>query len=91
MDGKGGLDSALTSGWAVESDRLLKESLTRLPGFGPVMLGPPTWQQVVMEVGPALTLAWPGWTGHPQETVPRSLQQGPRREAGGIGGGTLEQ
>lgn len=44
-----------------------------------------------MEVGPGPTLVWPGWTGHPQETVPRSLQQGPHQEAGGIGGGTLEQ
>lgn len=53
--------------------------------------GTPTWQQVVTEVGPGPTLVWPGWTGHPQETVLRSQQQGPHQEAGGIGGGTLEQ
>lgn len=29
-----------TSGWAAESDRLLKGSLKRLPRFGPVMPGP---------------------------------------------------
>lgn len=51
----------------------------------------PTWQQVAVEVGPGLLLVWPGWTGHPQGTVPRSRLQGPRREAGGSGGGTLEQ
>lgn len=51
----------------------------------------PTWQQVVMEVGPGPMLVWPGWTGHPQETVPKSQQQGPHQEAGGSDGGTLEQ
>lgn len=38
--GKAVLTAIGTSGWAVESDRLLKESLKRLPGFGPVTLGP---------------------------------------------------
>lgn len=38
--GKAVLTVIGTSGWAVESDRLLKESLKRLPRVGPVVLGP---------------------------------------------------
>lgn len=44
-----------------------------------------------MAVGPGPMQVWPGWIGHPQETVPRSQQQGPPQAAGGSAGGTLAQ
>lgn len=88
--GKAVLTAIGTSGWAVESDRLLKEP-KEASWAQSCNAGTPTWQQVVTEVGPGPTLVWPGWTGHPQEIALRSQQQGPHQEAGGICGGTLEQ
>lgn len=91
MVGKGCLDSD----WDIWLGSGVRSAFKREPKEASQVrsynAGTPTWQQVVTEVRPGPMLVWPEWTEHPQETVPRSLQQGPHREAGGIGGGTLEQ